>query len=107
MSAADGDRADGATPAIRLTVPDLGLSGVPVALSLWLVPEGSEVIEGDRVAELVAGGVTIDLEAPVSGRFARALVDEDESVMPGAILAEFVPASDAESPLGPDGEQVR
>jgi hypothetical protein len=31
----------GATPAARLSVPDIGLAGVPVVLSLWLVPEGS------------------------------------------------------------------
>lgn len=90
MSDAAAHRARGGA-AVRLTVPDLGLAGVPVALSLWLVPEGSDVIEGDRVVELVAGGVTIDLEAPVSGRFALAIVDEDEAVMPGTVLAEFVP----------------
>lgn len=95
MSGRARSDADAASRAVRLTVPDLGLAGVTLVLSLWLVPEGSEVIEGDRVVELLAGGVTVDLAAPVSGRFVRALADEDDAVFPGAPLAEFVAAPDA------------
>jgi len=47
------------------------------------------VLAGDRVVELVAGGVTIDLEAPVNGRLVARLADEDEPVAPGRVLAEF------------------
>lgn len=72
---------------VKLTAPDLGIAGVVV--SLWLVGEGTEVFEGDRVVELVAGGVTVDLGAPVSGRLVRQLVDEDGPVVAGTILAEF------------------
>lgn len=79
--------ADPARP--RLFVPELGLGGGPIALSLWLVPEGAEVVEGDRVVELVAGAATIDLEAPVSGRLVLQLVDEDAQVAVGTALAEF------------------
>jgi pyruvate/2-oxoglutarate dehydrogenase complex dihydrolipoamide acyltransferase (E2) component len=75
----------------RLLAPDCGLGGVPLAVSLWLVPQGAMVIEGDRVVELVAGGVTVDLEAPVTGRLIACLVDEDERVHAGMALAEFEP----------------
>lgn len=75
----------------RLFVPELGLGGGPIALSLWLVPEGAEVVEGDRVVELVVGAATIDLEAPVSGRLVLQLVDEDANVAVGTALAEFEP----------------
>jgi pyruvate/2-oxoglutarate dehydrogenase complex dihydrolipoamide acyltransferase (E2) component len=76
-----------------LVVPDLGLGDVPLMLSLWLVPAGATVREGDRVAELAAGGVTIDLEAPVSGRLVVQRADEDDRVEAGAVIAEFeVPA---------------
>ena len=78
-------------PALRdpvpLVAPDLGVARV--MLSLWLVAEGSEVLEGDRVVELVAGGVTVDLGAPVSGRLVAQRVDEDAAVTPGDVLAEF------------------
>jgi 2-oxoisovalerate dehydrogenase E2 component (dihydrolipoyl transacylase) len=73
----------------RLAVPDLRLAGVPVAVSLWLVPSGAAVVAGDRVVELVAGGVTVDLEAPVSGRLVAQLADEDDVVTAGSVIAEF------------------
>jgi pyruvate/2-oxoglutarate dehydrogenase complex dihydrolipoamide acyltransferase (E2) component len=47
------------------------------------------VAAGDRVVELVAGGVTIDLQSPVSGRLVAQLVDEDEPITPGMVVAEF------------------
>ena len=72
-----------------LAVPDCGMMGVPVRVSLWLVPEGADVLEGDRVVELLAGGATIDLESPVAGRLVTQLVDEDEAVTPGTVIAEF------------------
>ena len=74
---------------VPLVVPELGTGAVPLMVSLWLVPRGAVVLAGDRVVELVAGGVTIDLEAPVSGRLVSQLVDEDEQVTAGGILAEF------------------
>jgi len=72
---------------MRLVAPDVGVAGV--AVSSWLVAEGTDVLEGDRVVELVAGGATVDLGAPVTGRLTRQCVDEDEPVAAGAILAEF------------------
>lgn len=73
----------------RLVVPELGIDGVPLSVSLWLVQEGDAVQEGDRVVELLAGGITIDLVAPASGRLARQLIEEDEQVSAGTVLAEF------------------
>ena len=77
------------SPRARLLVPDLGPLPAPLAVSLWLLPAGARVTAGDRVVELVAGGATIDLESPVSGRLVARLVDEDEAVAPGTVLAEF------------------
>ncbi|MFM8735096.1 MAG: biotin/lipoyl-containing protein [Pirellulales bacterium] len=74
---------------VKLVVPDLGLAGVPLAVSLWLVPLGAAVAAGDRVVELVAGGATIDLDAPVTGRLVATLIDEDEPVETGRAIAEF------------------
>ena len=93
MIGSGGSGAEGSPPC-PLVVPDVGIVGVVLVLSLWLVPEGTDVLEGDRVVELLGGGVTIDLEAPVTGRLMRVLVDEDDAVAPGTVLAEFVPAPD-------------
>lgn len=76
-------------PRATLTVPDVGVAGMAVRVSLWLVPEGAPVVEGDRVVEIVAGGATIDLEAPVTGRLVTCLVDEDDAIAPGTPIAEF------------------
>ena len=89
-----GPTASGESLPRSLVVPDVGIVGVALVLSLWLVPEGTDVLEGDRVVELLAGGVTIDLEAPVTGRLMRVLVDEDDAVAPGTVLAEFGPSPD-------------
>ena len=78
-------------PCVPLVAPDLGMGGVVV--SLWLVPAGAEVLEGDRVVELVAGGVTVDLGAPVTGRLVTHVVDEDAAAPAGTVLAEFEAAS--------------
>ena len=72
---------------VPLVAPAVGIAGV--AVSLWLVPEGAEVLEGDRVVELVAGGATIDLGAPVTGRLVAQRIDEDAPAPPGTVLAEF------------------
>jgi pyruvate/2-oxoglutarate dehydrogenase complex dihydrolipoamide acyltransferase (E2) component len=79
---------------VPLVVPDLTLEG-PVKVSLWLVPRGATVLAGDRVVELLAGAATIDLEAPVAGRLVRQLIDEDDIVGPGTVLAEIEPAEAA------------
>lgn len=92
MAAADqhSDPRSG-VPLVPLVVPDLSLAA-PLAVSLWLVPPGADVLAGDRVVELVAGAATVDLEAPVAGRLVAQLVEEDEPVAAGAVLAHFLPA---------------
>lgn len=86
--------ASASSPPLRLVVPDLGMPGAVITLSLWLVPEDAAVLEGDRVAELLCGAATVDLEAPVTGRLVRQLVDEDDVVTPGTAVAEFEPADE-------------
>jgi pyruvate/2-oxoglutarate dehydrogenase complex dihydrolipoamide acyltransferase (E2) component len=78
---------------VPVIVPDFGLRDVPLVVSLWLVPQGAAVMAGDRVVELLAGGVTIDLEAPVSGRLVAQRVDEDDAVAAGMVVAEIEAAS--------------
>ncbi len=81
-------------PRVPLIVPDLRVN-VPVTVSLWLVPCGARVLAGDRIVELLAGAATIDLESPVAGTLVAQIVDEDDAVTPGMVVAEFLPAGDA------------
>ena len=82
-----------------LQVPEMGFTTGMVTVSVWLVSEGDCVLAGDRVVQLVAGAATVDLLAPVTGRLARQLVDEDDPVEPGESLALFTATPAAEGQL--------
>ena len=49
----------------------------------------SYVLTGRDGYEASAGGATLDLESPVAGRLVSHVVDEDEVVAPGTVIAEF------------------
>jgi 2-oxoglutarate dehydrogenase E2 component (dihydrolipoamide succinyltransferase) len=72
-----------------LVLPDLGMGDRPIMLSLWLVPAGSEVTEGDRVVEVLADGVTVDLPAPASGTLVDIAAGEDDRIEVGQLLARI------------------
>ena len=70
-----------------LVLPELGLGARTVSASLWLVEPGAEVNAGDRLLEVLAGSVTIDLPSPASGVLVETYVDEDEPLAVGQRLA--------------------
>ncbi|MEO1991270.1 MAG: hypothetical protein ABGW78_04995 [Pirellulales bacterium] len=78
---------------IPLVMPDF-MVDQPIKLSLWLVSCGERVLYGDRIAEILVGAATFDLEAPISGRLMCQNVEEDDVVATGMILAEFAPLED-------------
>jgi len=67
-------------------LPDLGLGKARIAVSVWLTTVGSEVVEGDRLLQVVAGEVSVDLPAPATGRLAKQYVLEDDEVEVGQVL---------------------
>jgi pyruvate/2-oxoglutarate dehydrogenase complex dihydrolipoamide acyltransferase (E2) component len=71
----------------ELVLPDLGLGDMAITASLWLVEPGSRVTEGDRLLEVLADGVTVDLPSPVTGVLVDVLVSEDERLTIGQSLA--------------------
>jgi len=74
-------------PRIELCLPELGLGDQPITLCMWLVPRGARVTVGERVAEVLAGPATVDLPSPVDGVLMERLVDEDEPIAVGQLLA--------------------
>jgi 2-oxoglutarate dehydrogenase E2 component (dihydrolipoamide succinyltransferase) len=70
-----------------LVLPELGLGSREASASLWLVDLGGEVTAGDRLLEVLAGSVTIDLPAPASGTLVELLVSEDDVLSVGQPLA--------------------
>ena len=72
---------------IEIRVPDLGLDDQPISLSNWLVSRGARVEQGEPLAEILAGPATVDLPAPASGVLVKRLVDVDEPLSVGQVLA--------------------
>jgi pyruvate/2-oxoglutarate dehydrogenase complex dihydrolipoamide acyltransferase (E2) component len=74
-------------PRHDLILPDLGLGDQPIALSLWLVREGSFARESEQLVEVLAGAVTVDLPSPVDGILVETLAEEGERISVGQRLA--------------------
>ncbi|GAA4432938.1 MULTISPECIES: lipoyl domain-containing protein [Bremerella] len=72
-----------------LVLPELGLADILVRTSLWLVPRGSFVREGDRVLEVLAGEVTFDLVSPATGVLCETSTEEDDIVSEGQVLGKI------------------
>jgi hypothetical protein len=71
----------------ELVMPELGMGATPVVASVWLVEVGAAVTEGDRLLEVLAGAVTVDLPSPATGTLAEVFVTEDDALATGQVLA--------------------
>jgi pyruvate/2-oxoglutarate dehydrogenase complex dihydrolipoamide acyltransferase (E2) component len=60
-------RQDAFQEMVDVTVPELGTAGGAVEFVTWLVLPESEVIPGERIAELLTHGILFHLEAPAAG----------------------------------------
>ena len=77
---------------VELFLPDLDLAGVSVSVSAWHAKTGQRVVEGDRLIEVTAQDVTIDLDSPASGILAEQCVKIDQPLTAGQLLARIQPA---------------
>ena len=76
---------------VELQLPDLDLPGVPMTVSVWHATVGQRVVEGDRLIEVSAGDVALDLPAPASGVLVDRCVKTDEPLTVGQVLARIHP----------------
>jgi pyruvate/2-oxoglutarate dehydrogenase complex dihydrolipoamide acyltransferase (E2) component len=76
---------------VELHLPDLDLPGVPVTASAWHASVGQRVVEGDRLLEIVAGDVVVDLPAPSTGVLVEQCVRIDDRLEVGLTLARVQP----------------
>ena len=77
---------------VELLLPDLDLAGVLITVSAWHAKSGQRVVEGDRLIEVTAGDVTVDVSAPASGILAEQCVKIDEALTTGQLLARIQPS---------------
>ncbi len=78
----------------EVILPKWGLTMEDGTVVAWHVSEGDTVVEGEVIAEVETEKVENDLEAPCAGVIARILVEEEETVDVGTVLA--VIAADAD-----------
>jgi pyruvate/2-oxoglutarate dehydrogenase complex dihydrolipoamide acyltransferase (E2) component len=74
---------------VELRLPNLDLPGVRVTACSWHATKGQQVVEGDRLLEILAGDVTVDLAAPVSGVLVERCVEIDQALEVGQVLARI------------------
>jgi 2-oxoglutarate dehydrogenase E2 component (dihydrolipoamide succinyltransferase) len=73
-----------------LLMPDLELEDdVPMRVSLWLARPGERVKAEQSLVEVAAGPLVIDLPSPVDGVLDERLVEEDQAVHVGQVLARI------------------
>jgi pyruvate/2-oxoglutarate dehydrogenase complex dihydrolipoamide acyltransferase (E2) component len=72
---------------VDLRLPDLGLSDQELRAGMWLVQRGERVVKDDRLLEIVAEDVTVDLPAPATGLLAHVCVESDDELVVGQLLA--------------------
>ncbi|WP_231185290.1 lipoyl domain-containing protein [Haladaptatus sp. DYF46] len=58
----------------------------------WFVSEGTDVEEGDTIAEIQIEKVSVDVPAPVTGELVERLVGENAEFERGDALARIRPA---------------
>ena len=73
---------------IEVPLPEMGEgAGDEAIVTEWYAAEGDYVDEGEALLEVVSDDVTFDVVSSASGRLAERLVEEDETVMVGDIVA--------------------
>ena len=75
----------------ELHLPDLDLPSASIIASAWHASVGQKVVEGDRLIEVTAGDVTVDLSAPASGVLIERCVTIDDELRTGQLLARIRP----------------
>ena len=74
---------------VELKIPALGESIQEVQIGRWLKREGEAAAEDENVVELETDKASMELPAPVSGKLAKILKQEGESVSIGEAIAVF------------------
>ena len=69
---------------VAIALPDLGTPRA--TFSLWYVCVGDRVVRGDRVAEVLIPGATIDVHAPATGTLAEQLSFPNDALTTGQTL---------------------
>jgi len=84
---------------IPITIPKAGLTMTEATITNWLVKTGDPVEKGATILEVTTEKITIEVEAPASGKIARLLYNKGDEVPVGEIVGEIDPADGATAAL--------
>ncbi|MBX3436449.1 MAG: lipoyl domain-containing protein [Planctomycetaceae bacterium] len=73
-------------PTVPIVVPDLGAKDQPIRFAQWLVKSGDDVLEQDRVVEVLVSGVLFYVAAPAEGTVHHTIESPGAPLHPGDIL---------------------
>jgi pyruvate/2-oxoglutarate dehydrogenase complex dihydrolipoamide acyltransferase (E2) component len=77
---------------LPITLPELGTDRA--TLSVWYARPGERVYDGDRVAEVLIAGATVDVPAPATGVLRETLVGPNAELTRGQVLGTLDPDPD-------------
>lgn len=72
---------------VELRMPELGNEITEAMIDAFLKGVGDKVSEGEEIVTITTPKVTMDLEAPASGTVLELLVEKDDIVAVGTVLA--------------------
>lgn len=73
----------------NIVVPELGESITEATVAQWLKKEGDHVEQDEPILELETDKVTLEVNAPASGKLEKISVQEDETVEVGAVIGSI------------------
>ena len=74
---------------IPLSVPQLDLGTTEMRLGVWHVRDGRSVAEGDRLLEIFAGDVVVEISSPAEGTLHKLAAEEDKITV-GQVVGEVI-----------------
>src|ERR671914_2585719 len=88
------------TGIVEVQMPQMGESVTEGTILEWHVEEGQEVSEGDTVVEVSTDKIDAEVPAPAAGVITKLLVQVDDTVEVGQVLAQIDPNGSASSGNG-------
>jgi len=79
---------------IPVIMPDLQSDSAQHVVSAWFISTDDNVVQGDRLVEILLPGMTVDIPAPVTGRLASIEKRERAAVTTDEILGWIEPDAD-------------
>ena len=90
------------TGLVDVTMPQMGVSVAEGTVVAWRVAVGEEIEAEQTICEISTDKIDTEVPAPVSGVVAEILVDVEQTVEVGVVMARIAVAG-ASAPAGPGG----